>query len=53
MWEMDITNKTMIVNDRWLEIVGYTSEEIKGVDIIEWKQDKNSSCTIFKKSQSC
>jgi two-component system CheB/CheR fusion protein len=40
MWELDVTSKTMIVNNRWLGIIGYTSEEIKGVDIIEWKLAK-------------
>ena len=40
MWELDVTRNTMIVNNRWLGIIGYTREETKEVNIAEWKLDK-------------
>ena len=54
LWDWQVQTGKLIVNDRWAEIIGYTQEELKPVDINTWNKfthpdDLIISSNILKK----
>ena len=41
LWDWDISNETLIINEQWAAILGYTKEELEPLDITLWERFLN------------